>query len=499
MGKKGFPWGRLFVVGVTGLILFVPITTQYFIFFPWLFFHPERSKLLWLGPFNIFSASILINYFLGVATDPGRVPTSYNPEAKESTKDVSSKGARKTHQDKRGKQSGKSTVQASPTELIAGKPRWCKTCMVFKPPRSHHCSVCNRCVLKMDHHCPWLNNCIGHENQAYFLRFVVSVTLAALSCMLLLALRIVDLWRYQNQFQDPYAVFSADRPYFYTPAPEGAEVVILIINLVILFLLLLTVGVLSGWQIYYACTNITTIESFENAKIDDLVRKGKIAAEDVGPYPYDLGTFKNVQSVLGSRWWMWWLPVSSPGDGMTFSVNQKTEERIAQGLAAQWPPKAYFQYRKYPHGKPSRGERQEGNGGRYKNTPRVRRGSEGYVVREWTPQERARLLEQAKAPESAMFPKPLIDLGPDVRKGLQAEISGSESESSEEWSASSYGDDTSDDEDFSHSDGDESGNGLRMRKQQDGRFTPNTESGDYIDDGAVTTGCSGKVVDGVGL
>lgn len=35
----------------------------------------------------------------------------------------------------------------------------CKKCIAPKPPRTHHCSVCNRCVLKMDHHCrilqPW--------------------------------------------------------------------------------------------------------------------------------------------------------------------------------------------------------------------------------------------------------------------------------------------------------------------------------------------------------
>lgn len=29
----------------------------------------------------------------------------------------------------------------------------CKKCMKPKPPRTHHCSVCNSCVLKMDHHC----------------------------------------------------------------------------------------------------------------------------------------------------------------------------------------------------------------------------------------------------------------------------------------------------------------------------------------------------------
>uniref|UniRef100_A0A1B6DJI2 Palmitoyltransferase n=1 Tax=Clastoptera arizonana TaxID=38151 RepID=A0A1B6DJI2_9HEMI len=56
----------------------------------------------------------------------------------------------------------------------------CKKCIAPKPPRTHHCSVCNRCVLKMDHHCPWLNNCVGFNNHRYFFMYIIFITLSTL-------------------------------------------------------------------------------------------------------------------------------------------------------------------------------------------------------------------------------------------------------------------------------------------------------------------------------
>ena len=51
--------------------------------------------------------------------------------------------------------------------------RLCKYCNELKPLRTHHCSLCGICIIKMDHHCPWINNCVGQNNQRYFLLFLL--------------------------------------------------------------------------------------------------------------------------------------------------------------------------------------------------------------------------------------------------------------------------------------------------------------------------------------
>lgn len=50
--------------------------------------------------------------------------------------------------------------------------RYCEKCVQIKPDRSHHCSVCGECVLKLDHHCPWVNNCVAFTNYKFFVLFL---------------------------------------------------------------------------------------------------------------------------------------------------------------------------------------------------------------------------------------------------------------------------------------------------------------------------------------
>jgi hypothetical protein len=54
---------------------------------------------------------------------------------------------------------GSVPLAAIPSErqrLLKDSHSMCGQCQTFKPPMSHHCRICNRCISRMDHHCPWV-------------------------------------------------------------------------------------------------------------------------------------------------------------------------------------------------------------------------------------------------------------------------------------------------------------------------------------------------------
>ena len=57
---------------------------------------------------------------------------------------------------------------------------FCSVCHQHRPPRSHHCPLCDCCILKRNHHCHFTGACIGLGNQRNFILFLFWCVVACL-------------------------------------------------------------------------------------------------------------------------------------------------------------------------------------------------------------------------------------------------------------------------------------------------------------------------------
>ncbi|XP_049634234.1 palmitoyltransferase ZDHHC20 isoform X3 [Suncus etruscus] len=190
------------------------------------------------------------------------------------------------------------------TASAARTVRYCEKCQLIKPDRAHHCSACDRCILKMDHHCPWVNNCVGFSNYKYFLLFLLYSLLYCLFVATTVLQYFIKFWT--NELTDTRAKF---------------HVLFLFFVSTMFFISVLS---LFSYHCWLVGKNKTTIESF------------RAPTFSYGPdgNGFSLGFNKNWRQVFGDEKKYWLLPVySSLGDGCSFPtrlVGMDPEQAIHQ-------------------------------------------------------------------------------------------------------------------------------------------------------------------------
>uniref|UniRef100_A0A915I1T2 Palmitoyltransferase n=1 Tax=Romanomermis culicivorax TaxID=13658 RepID=A0A915I1T2_ROMCU len=216
----------------------------------------------------------------------------------------------------------------------------CKHCQHPKPFRAHHCSICQKCILKMDHHCPWLNQCVGHFNHRYFYLTLLYVFIGCIFLFVFTLRPFSD--HYHRRFHIRYNFFPVDEitpwcdvlpnllysSYFCDSESKGDEK---IYNLIIFEFSTsvafgLGIGIMLVWNSLLISKGETSIERLSNK---DQAKKMKQMGKDY-KNPHDFGFRNNWKIFFGvEKAEEIWLKILLPccrnnkldGDGITWNYS----------------------------------------------------------------------------------------------------------------------------------------------------------------------------------
>ncbi|KAK3810844.1 MAG: DHHC palmitoyltransferase-domain-containing protein [Benniella sp.] len=191
-------------------------------------------------------------------------------------------------------------------EVFTETPPTCKRCHLPKPERTHHCSVCKKCVLKYDHHCPWIHNCVGHFNHRYFVMFLTYLPIACGYFVYMGIGPLVLLAEREDNENWPYPLAKP----------------LVAFSIVLAGAIGLAVGGMGCWHWYLTLTAQTTLEQHNNSYIRDECKKKGVAFTNM----YDFGVIGNLLDFfnIGRRghypWYTAFLPIRIPpiGNGKRF-------------------------------------------------------------------------------------------------------------------------------------------------------------------------------------